>query len=65
MYLTWQFTLMGVPATDKVHLVMNVSELFFLIDCSPTFIIVHSYMIINLMIIVNCHTRYLLEYNYV
>ena len=59
MHLIRQFTLMGVPTIDKDHSVMNVSK------CSPTFIIVHSYMIINLTIIVNCRTGYLLQHNYV
>ena len=66
MHLIWQFTFMGVPTIDKDHLVMNVNKYF----CpnqlgQKSFIIVHSYMIIYLMIIVNCLTGYFLQHNYV
>ena len=31
MYLMWQFTLTGVPTIDNDHLVMNLSEHFFVV----------------------------------
>ena len=39
MYLIWQFTLMSVSTINKDHLVMNISEHFFvLIDQDKTFL---------------------------
>ena len=58
---------MGVPTIEKDHLMINASESFFVLieNLSLAVIIVHSYLIINLVIIVNCHTGYFLLHNYV